>query len=207
MPAAMAAHALSNVRKPCARRTSSSSSAVTNRAAISSKPLLARRLRLAPPDTSAASSVTPVKASTGAASGHACAARTSRWRSRQSQRIVSAMSADSDSVIDSPRPTAKAAKRLFRSRSTSVGVAIEDDAHDRQRDDLEVEPERPTLDVLEIVLDALLERRVAAEPVDLCPARHPGLHLVPEHVAGYGPAELLDEERSLRSRADHAHPA
>ena len=48
--------------------------------------------------------------------------------------------------------------------------AGEDAAHQRQPHDLQVERHRPVLDVVEVVLDALLERRVAAPAVDLRPA-------------------------------------
>src|SRR5437868_15025792 len=63
-----------------------------------------------------------------------------------------------------------------------VGMLVEEALEDRQPDDLEVEADRPVLDVIEVVLDALLERRVAAPAVHLRPAGHAGLHLVPQHV-------------------------
>src|SRR4051812_41269174 len=64
--------------------------------------------------------------------------------------------------------------------SVSEGVAMEA-AHQRQPHDLDVERDRPVLDVVEIVLDPLLERRVAAPAVDLGPAGDPGLDLVAQH--------------------------
>ena len=48
--------------------------------------------------------------------------------------------------------------------------ALEQTADEREPHDLEVERHRPVLDVVEVVLDALLERRVAAPAVDLRPA-------------------------------------
>src|SRR3954470_23566113 len=65
--------------------------------------------------------------------------------------------------------------------SESEGVAMEA-PHEREPHDLEVEADRPVLDVVEVVFDALLERRIAAPPVDLRPPGDAGLHLVPEHV-------------------------
>ncbi len=41
----------------------------------------------------------------------------------------------------------------------------------RAEKDLDVEPEREVLDVVVVPLDAVGDRRLAAEPVDLCPAR------------------------------------
>ena len=66
-----------------------------------------------------------------------------------------------------------------------------------QPHDLEVEPQRPVLDVVEVVLDALLDRGVAAPAVDLRPAGEAGLHLVAQHVLRDPLLELLDEERPL----------
>ena len=66
---------------------------------------------------------------------------------------------------------------------------------------------RPVLDVVEVVLDALLERGVAAPAVDLRPAGDAGLHLVAQHVLRNAVLELLDEERPLRPRADERHVA
>src|SRR3990172_7897229 len=117
------------------------------------------------------------------------------------------MSAPSASVIERPRPTTNAARRPRRRAITSVGVPVEEHADERQADDLEVEPERPALDVLDVVLDALLERGVPAQAVDLRPAGEAGLDLVPQHVARHGPPEPLHEHRPLGPRPDDAHLA
>src|SRR3989337_429617 len=137
--------------------------------------------------------VAPAKASTGCQSGHDCARRTSGSRSRQSHRNVRPMSAPSARVIETPRPTTNAARSPRRRAITSVGVPVEEHADDRQADDLEVEPERPALDVLDVVLDALLDRGIAAQPVDLRPAGDAGLDLVPQHVAWHRLPESLHE--------------
>ena len=79
--------------------------------------------------------------------------------------------------------------------------------HEREPHDLEVETERPVLDVVEVVLDALLDRRVAAPAVDLGPAGDPRLHLVPQHVLRVAVLELLDEVRALGPRPDQRHVA
>src|SRR2546421_12479511 len=73
-----------------------------------------------------------------------------------------------------------------------VGMLVEKASDDRQPHDLEIEPHRPVLDVIEVVLDALLERRVTAPAVDLRPAGHAGLHLVAQHVLRDAVLELLD---------------
>src|SRR5258705_1074149 len=75
------------------------------------------------------------------------------------------------------------------------------------QEDLQIEGETPTLDVVEVVLDPLLDRRVAAPAVDLGPAGDPRLHLVAEHVAWHAAPELLDEARALRPRPHEAHLA
>src|SRR5688500_9096375 len=91
--------------------------------------------------------------------------------------------------------------------ATSVGVLVEEALHERQPHDLEVEHDRPVLDVVEVVLDALLDRGVAAPAIDLRPAGQPGLDLVAQHVLRHALLELLDEERALGPRADQRHVA
>src|SRR6476646_7943905 len=51
-----------------------------------------------------------------------------------------------------------------------VGMFMEEALHDRQPHDLEIKAHRPVLDVVEVVLDALVERRVSAPSVDLRPS-------------------------------------
>src|SRR5262249_54814333 len=76
-----------------------------------------------------------------------------------------------------------------------VGMLVEEPAEQRQPHDLEVEAYRPVLDVIEVVLDALLDRRVPAPAVDLRPAGDAGLHLVPQHVLRNLVLELRHEQR------------
>src|SRR5690348_5114184 len=66
---------------------------------------------------------------------------------------------------------------------TSVrDTALEQAADDGQPHDLDIEADRPVFDVVQVVLNPLLERRVAAPPVHLRPAGDAGLHLVAQHV-------------------------
>src|SRR5262245_60697515 len=143
----------------------------------------------------------------GTASGQDVRRRYSRSRIRHNQRIVSAPSAAWESVIEKPSPRMKHVSRTRWSGVTSIRVPLDEDLHHGERDDLEVHAERPALDVLDVELDTLLERRVAAESMDLSPARDPRFHLVAEHVARNRLAEPLDEDRSLGTRSDDAHLA
>src|SRR5215213_3995565 len=90
---------------------------------------------------------------------------------------------------------------------TVLGISLKETSHEREPHDLEIEGHGPVFDVVQVVLDALLERRVAAPPVDLCPSRDARLHLVTEHVLGNTVFELLDEERSFGPRPDDRHVA
>src|SRR5690606_26215951 len=62
-----------------------------------------------------------------------------------------------------PPPTTATARRTTppapesRKTDASVGVRMPHAAEQREHDDLEIQPERPVLDVVEVVLDALLE--------------------------------------------------
>src|ERR1051325_8024564 len=87
------------------------------------------------------------------------------------------------------------------------GAALKKTANGRQPHDLDVERHRPVLDVVEVVFDALLERRLAAPAVHLRPAGDTGLHLVAQHVLRDAVLELFDEEGALGARADDRHVA
>src|SRR5687767_5640160 len=82
----------------------------------------------------------------------------------------------------------------------SVRVLVEEPLDHGQPHDLEVQHQRPVLDVVQVVLDALLDGRVAAPAVDLGPAGQAGADLVAQHVLGDALLELVDEERSLGAR-------
>src|SRR3954471_20787494 len=82
-----------------------------------------------------------------------------------------------------------------------VRVLMEEALDDREPHDLQIEPHRPVLDVVQVVLNPLLERRVATPAVHLRPAGQPRLHLVPQHVLRNAVLELLDEVRPLGPRA------
>src|ERR1043166_5584647 len=88
---------------------------------------------------------------------------------------------------------------------SSIGIRVVEAAKQRQKQDLEVEQQRPVLDVVEIIADPLLDRRIAAQPVHLRPPRHARPYLVAEHVIGDLLAELVDEHGPLGTRADEAH--
>src|SRR5437899_1453915 len=102
------------------------------------------------------------------------------------------------------RPLAGVAGR--RAAAPLVGVRRKS-APEGLQEDFQVEGERPALDVVEVVLEALLERGVAPPPVDLGPPGHAGLDLVAEHVPGQLAPKLLHEHGPLRARADQAHLA
>src|SRR5439155_17194983 len=89
----------------------------------------------------------------------------------------------------------------------SVRARVAEHAGEGQQDDLDVEPERPVPDVVEVVLDATVERRVAAQSVHLRPAGDPGLDVVAQHVAGHRGAKLVHVDWALRPRTHQAHLA
>src|SRR5258708_39137539 len=80
-------------------------------------------------------------------------------------------------------------------------------AKQREPHNLDVEAHRPVLDVVEVVLDSLLERCVAAPAIHLRPACDACLDLVAEHVLRNAVFELLDEIRTLGPRTDDRHVA
>src|SRR5437660_6358925 len=91
------------------------------------------------------------------------------------------------------------------SNRSSERVAGLRDVPKRQRENPKVEPDRPMLDVIQVVLYPLDQVAVAAQVVDLSPARDTGLHQMLLHVAGDALAETGDKFRALRSRPDERH--
>src|SRR5689334_21672905 len=113
----------------------------------------------------------------------------------------------SSSVSERCDPMKPAAPVMTTRGNLRSGSVRCEHANQRQPHDLDIESNRPVLDVIQIVLDSLLERRIAAPAVDLGPAGDAGLDLVAQHVLRDAVLELLDEERPLRSRSDDRHVA
>src|SRR5689334_18036058 len=82
-----------------------------------------------------------------------------------------------------------------------------DETARRPEEDLEIEPRRAVLDVPVVPFDAVVERRVPPQTVDLGPTRHSGLHPLAVAVSIDVLAEELRQLRPLRSRPDEAHLA
>src|SRR5437867_13217558 len=87
-----------------------------------------------------------------------------------------------------------------------VRVLLAEAAEQGQDQDLDVEEQGPVLDVVEVELDALLDRGVAAPAVHLRPAGDAALHAVAAHVLGDALPELGHEGGPLGSRS-HQAPA
>src|SRR5690349_8227197 len=81
------------------------------------------------------------------------------------------------------------------------------DGQERHQHDLHVEPDRPVLDVVVVPLDAVGERRLATQAVDLRPARDPGLDAETVAVAVDALFEHAREVGPLGAGADKAHVA
>src|SRR5687768_13012203 len=89
---------------------------------------------------------------------------------------------------------------------TVLGMGtLEEAANDGEPHDLQIQGHRPVFDVVQVVLDTLFERGIAAPAVHLRPSRDAGLHFVAEHVLRDPVPELLHEEGAFRPRADDRH--
>src|SRR4051812_41013591 len=73
------------------------------------------------------------------------------------------------------------------------------------QEDLEVEPQRPVVDVVVVELDAISDRTLASQALDLRQARDPGADAVTLGVACQVRLEHLHVLRALRARADETH--
>src|SRR5689334_15946058 len=72
-------------------------------------------------------------------------------------------------------------------------------------DDLDIEPQRPILDIIEIVAGAFLDAGIAAHPIGLCPAGNTSLLLMTVDIARDALTKTLDPHWLLGARADDAH--
>src|SRR5262249_30899125 len=92
---------------------------------------------------------------------------------------------------------------------SSIGRAAAEAAGDSQHDDLQIEPQRPLVNVLNIVLDSpphLVERvGFAAKSPDLCKARDTRPDLVAEVIARNQAAVLVVQGAWMRARTDDRH--
>src|SRR5262245_18312420 len=113
----------------------------------------------------------------------------------------------SSSVSERCDPMKPAAPVMTTRGNLGPGSVGCEDANQRQPHDLDIESHRPVLDLIEIVLEPLLARRVAAPAVDLGPSVDACLDLVAQHVLRDAMLELFDEERPLRPRPDDRHVA
>ena len=89
----------------------------------------------------------------------------------------------------------------MRSQSTATS---EQDLGEGPDDDLDVEPERPVLDVVVVEAGPVGDRGVPPQAADLREPGEPGLDAVAVGVAVVLGGELVDEVRPLRTRADEA---
>ena len=73
--------------------------------------------------------------------------------------------------------------------------------------DLEIQREVPVLQVVEVIFDTFLDRRISSPPVDLGPARDPHFQGVTIVITGDFVQEFVDKVRALGPRADNTHVA
>src|ERR1035437_7489388 len=83
-------------------------------------------------------------------------------------------------------------------------LRVAEQRHDRQREDLQVERERPVGDVVVVPLDPLGQRGLPAQAVHLRPARDARPHAMAVAVADDVLAEELHELGTLRAGAHEA---
>ena len=80
-------------------------------------------------------------------------------------------------------------------------------AEDGEEQNLQVKPDAPVLDIIDIISNALRDRGVSPQTVDLRPSGYAGAYEMLEHVAGHLLLEAFDKEGDFGSRPDQAHIA
>src|SRR5919199_711547 len=100
--------------------------------------------------------------------------------------------------------TTRTAALALRAPATGLALVRAGEERERRpREDLQVEPRRAALDVPDVELDPLVPRQPRA-PVDLRPAREPGLDLEPAPLPRRVAVDLVPQRRA---RPDQAHIA
>src|SRR6266567_2153328 len=89
----------------------------------------------------------------------------------------------------------------------SIRVSASKYVSDRERENAQVEPHRPVIDVIQVVLYPLAQVAAPAQIVDLRPARDPSFYHVLLHVARDLLAEARDELGPFGARPDKRHLA
>src|SRR3984893_4192080 len=93
------------------------------------------------------------------------------------------------------------------SRGGLISIAAAKDVPDGQGENTQIEPHRPVVDVVQIVLYPLAQVAAAAQIVHLRPTRDPRFHHVLLHVAWNLLPELGDELGTLGPWTDQRHAA
>src|SRR4029077_19264467 len=80
------------------------------------------------------------------------------------------------------RATVCGAGGLFQHPARSIGMLVNKSLPYRQPHNLQIEPNRPMLNVIQVELNALFKRGVATPATDLRPPCDPGFHFMLEHI-------------------------
>src|SRR5438270_1178543 len=123
--------------------------------------------------------------------------------SRRSSFATSAQRASDSDTAGRARTGSKPLRNLIRLRTAKPEKC--------QQDDIDIEPERPVLDVIQVVLDAHLHLPrlvgLAAPAAHLRPARDARLDPAPQHVGGYLVEIELVQPEGVRPWPDDGHVA
>lgn len=86
-----------------------------------------------------------------------------------------------------------------------VRVLMDEAFPEGEEEDLQIEQERPVLDVIEVEFNSLFHAGIAAPPMDLGPAGDPGFYFVTEHILWDVLGELLHKDGPLRAGSNDTH--
>src|SRR5271169_407679 len=127
--------------------------------------------------------------------------------SSQSPRITIGMSSPTRAA--SPANCRRWISRERVARSSSIRVAVRARRKERHQDDLHVQPQRPVVDIIEIVLEPLVHVVIvgdfAAMTPDLRPARDARLDVVPAGITREPFDIALVVRERVRARTDDRH--
>src|SRR5882724_1968599 len=90
---------------------------------------------------------------------------------------------------------------------TLIGILVDKAVPERHPENFHVKDQGPVLDIVQVMLKALLQRRIATPTVHLGPASHASFDTMPQHIARDALTKFLNQDGPLRAWSHQAHLA
>src|SRR2546429_4292020 len=88
-----------------------------------------------------------------------------------------------------------------------IGILVDKAVPERHPENFHVKDQGPVLDIVQVMLKALLQRRIAAPTVHLGPASHASFDPMSQHIAWDALTKFLNQNGPFRAWSHQAHVA